>query len=144
MSENSNLADYRKRVRYFNYRAQLGNSRISNTWPQASGRGSYPGSFTPAGLYIYGAETQQVEPNHDRFDGAPLNFDRPTYFYTTPEQFNQEYYRNNTTLYDRNGRVPWTAPIVSNHGLKTVTGHRRPSIASKQIWLEEEKYLNDY
>lgn len=143
MEDDSNLSTFRRRVNYFDSRARVRNINNFTYLPQSCTRSQYPGSFTDNGLYMYGATVAPVRPNWDTSAAQPLNWDKPEHFYSVPEQFHNEFYKNNTTLYDRNGQVPYarTMPIG---GMRTATGYRKPTIQSKQIWLAEEKYYNDY
>lgn len=143
MEDDLNLSLFRRRVNYFDSRANVRNKKNFSYYPQACSRCQYPDSFTPSGLYMYGATIAPVEPNWDTSAAKPLNWGKPQTFYATKEQFSNEFYKNNTTLYDRNGQVPYAITMPTG-GTKTVTGWRKPTVQSKQIWLEEEKYYNDY
>jgi hypothetical protein len=145
MSEDHNLSNFRRRVSYFDRRASISNNYKGILYfPQACERSMYPGSFLDSGLYVYGASLDTVRPNWDITEAKPLNWDKPSQFYTTNEQFHKEFYKNNTTIYDSKMQVPFTRPPCHSGGMKTVTGYRKPSIQNKQVWLSEERYTNDW
>lgn len=141
MSEDSNLSIFKRKVDYFRKRA--GDDAIVY-FPQTCARGQYPDSFTPSGLYRYGDTVDVVYPNWDEMEARPLNRDQPMTFYTVNETFWPEFYKNNTTVYDRNMRVPFTGPKLRNGVTKTPTGYRKPSVQDKVVWLAQEKYYNEY
>lgn len=141
--EDSNLSLLRRNSNYFERRAVTNNANIAYYFPAACSRSIYPGSFTPSGLYIYGATVDSIRPNWDVDDGKPLNWDYRNRFYSAPETFHKEFNKNGVTILDRNGRVPYTMPRQTG-GVRTPTGWRKPSIQGKQIWSEQEKYYNDY
>lgn len=141
MSEDANLSIFKRRVDYFDKRA---GDPAFLYFPQACQRSQYPNSFTPSGLYRYGDTVADVRPNYDILAAQPINWDKPTHYYTVNETFWPEFYKNNTTIYDRTGQIPYNKTPVLNGRVRTVTGYRKPSIESKQIWLSQEKYMNEY
>lgn len=141
MDENCNLSRFRRRVDYFKKRA--GDQPILY-YPETCARSQYPGSFTPSGLYMYGSTVDDVLPNWDTSEGKPLNWDKPKHYYTTNETFWPEFYKNNTVLLDKDFKIPYSKIPFKNGCTKLPTGYHKPSIQSKQIWLDEEKYKNDY
>jgi hypothetical protein len=141
MKEDCNLGSFRRRVSYFQRRAGEGGILY---YPETCARSQYPGSFTPAGLYTYGASVDDVLPNWDVSEGKPLNWDQPKHYYTTNETFWPEFYKNNTVLLDKELKIPYSKSPFKNRTIHMPTGYHKPSIQSKQIRLDEEKYMNDY
>jgi hypothetical protein len=141
MSENDNLSLFKRKVAYFKKRA--GDTPVLY-YPQTCARSQYPDSFTPSGLYMYGQTVDDVNPNWDTSEGKPLNWDKPKHYYTTNETFYKEFYKNNTVLLDKELKPVQTKVPFRNRCVKMPTGYHKPSIQSKQIRLDEEKYINDY
>ncbi len=145
MHEDDNLETLRRNSIYFSRRAQIGNmGNNASYFPQTCERQTYPGSFTDGGLYMYGAVVENPLPNWDITDAQPINWNKPVDYYSTPEQFHREFYKNNTNIYNVHGFTPRSQPPCNSGGYRTPTGWRKPSIKTKQIWLSEEKYANDY
>ncbi len=141
MSEDDNLSIFRRKVDYFKRRA--GDTAILYM-PQTTARSQYPDSFTPSGLYRYGDQVDTVYPNWDESEARPLNRDKPMTYYTVNETFWPEFYKNNLVIFDSKLQQPYTKPKMKTRYTKMPTGYHKPSIGSKTVWLEKEKYMNEY
>lgn len=145
MSEDNNLHRFRRQTSYFDRRAHITNHHNAPIYfPQACSRTMYPDSFVQSGVYLFGAQNDTPQPNWDTSDAQPINWDKPVNYYVPAKEFYELYNKNERVIHDASGNIPLTKPPTNWGGYKSVTGYRKPSIANKQIWLAEEKYMNDY
>lgn len=150
MSEDSGLYSYKRRLiknhmanelannAFYDRNTKNPNAVTQATAVQACTNCQYPGSFTKAGLYVYGEQKYPADPDYDRSMAQQRRYDKPYIDYISTEAFKNTFDMQDMVVVDNLGRVPLTGPRVKP-GYFTPTGYRTPSQLDKQIHLARER-----